>query len=59
MMEWKEWIGKNIFVQLKSGTVYSGVINSVDEVFMYITDKYDFDVVFAISDIVRIKEESK
>ena len=57
-MEWKDWIGKKIFVQLKSGAVYTGVVINVDDLFIYIVDKFGIDVLFAISDISKMKEES-
>ena len=61
-MEWKEWIGKCIFVQLKSGAVYSGKVIDVEDrgaiCFICITDKYGDKVCFANSEIIKIKEES-
>ena len=61
-MEWKDWIGKKIFVQLKSGSVYSGKVIDVDEkspplVFLTITDKFGEKVTFVQSEIIKIKEE--
>jgi hypothetical protein len=56
-MEMKDWIGKKIFVQLKKGAVYTGVVRNVDSMFFYIVDKFGHDVLFAISDISKMKEE--
>jgi small nuclear ribonucleoprotein (snRNP)-like protein len=61
-MEWKDWEGKRIFVQLKSGGVYSGKVIDVDEsanpiVFITITDKYGEKVTFVQSEIIKIVEE--
>jgi|TARA_Y100000310_G_scaffold272033_1_gene286798 hypothetical protein len=61
-MEWSDWKGKRIFVQLKSGGVYSGDvidvdINSLPLIFITINDKFNEKVTFAISEIVKIKEE--
>jgi len=63
-MEWKEWIGKRIFVQLKSGGVYSGNVVEVDTstkplVFFKIIDKYNKEVVFLHTEIIKIKEEGE
>ncbi len=63
-MEWSDWKGKRIFVQLKSGGVYSGEvidvdINSLPLVFITIIDKFGEKVTFTISEIVKIKEERK
>ena len=56
-MNWKEWIGKRIFVKLLNGTVYSGIVLDVDESFFSIKDKFGQQVNFLISQIERIKEE--
>lgn len=56
-MEWKDWKGKRIFVQLKTGAVYSGEVIDVDELFITIIDKFNQKVAFAISEIIKIKEE--
>ena len=61
-MEWKDWIGKRIFVQLKSGSVYSGEVLSIDEeskplIFFEIIDKFGEKITFVHSEILKIKEE--
>jgi len=63
-MEWKEWQGKRIFVQLKSGGVYSGIVRDVDDsaspsIFITITDKFGETVTFVNSEIIKIVEEKK
>ncbi len=63
-MEWKEWIGKRIFVQLQSGGVYTGEVIDVDDsahpiVFLTINDKFGEKVTFVQSEIIKIKEEVK
>ena len=62
-MEWKEWNGKRIFIQLKSGAVYSGKVIDVDTnsdplIFISIIDKFGENVTIAHSEIVKIKEEA-
>ena len=61
-MEWKEWIGKSIFVQLKSGGVYTGKVIDVDDsskplIFFEIIDKFGEKVTFVQSEIIKIVEE--
>ena len=61
-MEWKDWIGKRIFVQLKSGSVYSGEVLSIDDeakplIFFEIIDKFGEKITFVHSEILKIKEE--
>lgn len=61
-MDWKDWKGKKIFVQLKTGSIYSGKVVDVDEkslplIFITILDKFNERVTFVHSEIIKIKEE--
>ena len=61
-MDWNDWIGKRIFVQLKSGRVYTGNVLEIDDenrpiIFITILDKFKKRVTFAESEIVRRVEE--
>lgn len=64
-MEWRNWIGKHIFVQLKSGGVYTGdvkdvdISNSPELIWITITDKFGETITFVHSEIIKIKEEEK
>ena len=63
-MDWLYWIGKEVFVKLKNGSVYSGIVHSVDDsdftiIFFTMTDKYGKRVTFVTSEIERIKEEGE
>lgn len=63
-MEWNEWLGKTIFVKLKSGGVYSGKVIDVDAsanpvIFISIIDKFGNKVSFVQSEIIKIVEEDK
>lgn len=63
-MDWKEWKGKRVFVQLKSGGFYSGKIVDVDEapnpsVFLTILDKFGNKVTFLNIEILKIVEEGE
>ena len=66
-MEWKDWIGKEIFVKINSGAVYSGTVKNVSyigksefnvDLFMIdIIDKFGSIVCFSSNEIKLIKEE--
>ena len=66
-MEWKYWNGKEIFVKLNSGAVYSGFVNDVvfigkntfdiDLFMIEILDKFGSVVVFSSNEVQLIKEE--
>lgn len=61
-MDWKEWIGKIVFVKLKGGGVYSGKVVDVDDsskplIFITLIDKFGKDVTFEHSEIIKIVEE--
>ena len=62
-MEWRDWRGKNVFVQLRTGAVYSGKIIEVDDVssnaltWIVLIDKFGKKVQFIDSEIIKIKEE--
>jgi len=63
-MEWRDWLGKRVFVQLKSGGVYSGEVVDVDVegkpiIFLTIIDKFNEKVTFVSSEIIKIKEEGE
>lgn len=63
-MDWNEWTGKKIFVQLRSGAVYSGVVKEVSDqgnnlIFISIIDKFGSWVTFTVSEIIKIKEEGR
>lgn len=64
-MDWKKWIGKHIFVQLRTGSVYSGNVIDVDErdkphlVWIKIEDKFGEEIVFVHSEIVKMREEKR
>ncbi len=47
----KKLKGKNIFVILKSGRVYSGKVNSIDEGMIDMTDKFNQEILFNSSEI--------
>jgi len=63
-MEWKYWLNKQVFVQLKSGGFYNGKIIDIDEnspplIFITLIDKFNERVTFVTSEIIKIKEEGK
>ena len=66
-MDWSDWIGKRIFVKLKSSSVYSGKVIDVDTsseettglIFITILDKFGKKVMFVNSEISKLKEEEE
>ena len=50
-------IGEKVYVILKSGRKYSGIINSIHEGIVYLTDKYNEPVLFNISEISSMEVE--
>ena len=61
-MEWGGWNGKQIFLRLKTGKVYSGKVVDVDDsdkniIFITIIDKFQMKVTFVHSEIIELKEE--
>lgn len=61
-MDWTDWIGKRIFVRLKTGKIFSGIVTDVsnkDPVFIKIIDKFNLPVAFAATEIIEIKIDQK
>ena len=63
-MDWKYWNGKYIFVQLRSGAVYSGKVIEVDIsdgklIWFSIIDKFGKNITFVHSEIEKIVEEDR
>lgn len=60
-MDWKEWNGKAVFVQLKKGSIYSGIVEDVDDssdvIFITLKDRFGYKVTFVTGEIAKIKEE--
>lgn len=67
-MDWKEWIGKNVFVQLEKGGTYSGKIIDIEIndiginydplTFITLIDKFGKKVFFSTSQIIKLVDES-
>ena len=59
-MDWKEWIGKIVFIKLKDGTIFSySKILAYEIPFLSITDRDKLPVIINVSEILRIKVEVK
>jgi len=62
-MGWEKWIGKNIFVVLKStnknqkNIVYSGTVEDANGTFISIIDKFGMHINISLEEIKLIKEE--
>ena len=66
MEGWKVWEGKKVFIILKSGRQYSGIVIEVEAdkkdpcfSFIVIKDKFNSRVGFLSSEIELIQEEGK
>lgn len=57
MDENNEWIGKKVFLILKSGRRYSGIVKSFDSNFVLIIDKFNENVMASISEISSMEQE--
>lgn len=57
-MEWKDWVGKKVFIKLNDSCIfsYSNVL-AYEEPFLSITDKFGLPVVIDVRTIVKINEE--
>lgn len=57
-MDWKEWIGKKVFIKLDDGQIFSySKVLAYEEPFLSITDKFGYPAIVNISTILKIKEE--
>jgi small nuclear ribonucleoprotein (snRNP)-like protein len=55
--EFEEWKGKKVFLSLKSGRKYTGVIQETTQSFIFLLDKFNEKVVVSISEISSLEEE--
>ena len=55
--KFEEWIGKKVFLKMKSGSFYNGVVKEVTESFIFILDKFNEKVIVNISDISSVEEK--
>lgn len=60
-MELNELKGKKVFVKLRDGGIYSGVIDRIEGHIIFLTDRYNQSVMFSIEHILRmtIEEDKK
>ena len=49
--------GKKVFLVLKSGRIYNGVVLETTESYIFILDKFNEKVVISISEISSLEEE--
>lgn len=57
-MEWKEWIGKLVFIKLNDNQIFSySRVLAYEEPFLSIKDKYGYPAIVNINSILKIKEE--
>jgi len=57
-MEWKDWIGKKVFIKLDDGQIFSySEVLAYEYPYLSITDKYNLPAIVNIKTILKIKEE--
>ena len=61
-MDWKDWIGKRVFLRTKRDRFYSGKVLDIKEeppqlIFIMLLDKFGNKMMFLSSEIVEIREE--
>lgn len=59
MVGMNDIVGKRIFVILKTGRRYSGMVDSIEDKIIAITDKFNEPVMFSISEISSMEVENK
>lgn len=55
--KFKDFVGKRVFIVLKSGMIYNGLVKETTESFLFISDKFDKPVVIAVEDISSLEEK--
>ncbi len=57
-MDWNEWVGKNVFIKLEDGQIFThSHVLEYDEPFLSILDRDNLPATFNVKEIVKIKEE--
>ena len=57
-MEWKDWIGKKVFIKLIDGCIFShSEVLAYEKPFISITDKYGLPAIINVNQIIKISEE--
>ena len=58
-MEWSSWIGKEVFIRVDDGAIFShSKVLAYEEPFLSITDLFKLPVIINVKNIVRIREEA-
>ena len=58
-MDWSEWIGKNVFIKLKTGDVYNCRVLETDKSFLKVLDKFGYIVIISLDQIIKFVEDNK
>ncbi len=59
---WKNWENKKVFLRLRTGRIYTGLIQKIDTsskpiIFIHVIDKFGMNVIIVSSEIAEIREE--
>lgn len=55
--KFNNFVGKKVFIVLKSGMIYNGVINETTESFIFLKDKFGNKVVISSNEISSLEEK--
>jgi hypothetical protein len=55
--EFNKFKGKRVFIVLKSGMIYNGLVKETTESFIFISDKFGKPVTIAVSEISSLEEK--
>ena len=56
--EFSKFLGKQVFISLKSGLIYNGIVKETTENFIFISDKFNKPVTIAVSEISSLEEKA-
>lgn len=60
IMEWKDWIGKNVFIKLIDGSIFSkSLVKKISKNFIFLIDKFGNQAIISISQISKITEDER
>lgn len=55
--EFDDFKGKKVFIVLKTGLIYNGIVKDVNNTFLFLLDKFDNNVAIRIDEISSLEEK--
>ena len=59
MNQFENFKGKKVFISLKSGLKYNGVVKETTENFIFILDKFNNKVIINVNEISSLEEKDE